>query len=114
MQNEDKKVFTWVPLIEPSTQRKPKTRRVSFGDGYEQRKKDGLNSDLRTHSLRFRERDHYIDEIDRFLADHAGFKSFYYIHKDGKKRLYVCEDWTRTELDYQSSEISATFREVIQ
>lgn len=110
---KDKLTFKWKPLREPSTTRKPRTRVMQFGDGYSQRSKDGLNNDLRTLSLKFRKRDSEIDCIDRFLGERGGVESFFYIHKDGVPRLYICEEWTRVDLDFQTSEISATFKEVV-
>lgn len=110
---KDKLIFKWAPLIEPSTPRKPRVRVAQFGDGYEQRQKDGINNDLRTHSLKWAGRDSLINEIESFLEDRAGVESFYYIHKKGEKRLYKCSEWTRVDIDYQSAEISATFKEVV-
>lgn len=115
MNSEDKRVFKWSTLTESSTQRKPRSRKVSFGDGYEQRAVDGLNSNLSSFSVRFRERANVIDEIEQFLIDHAGVKSFYYAQKKSQNPvLCVCEEWSRLDIDFQSSEISATFREVVQ
>ncbi len=109
------KTFKWHTLNESSIQRKPRVRRVSFGDGYEQRAVDGLNSNLSSYSVRFRERSAVIDEIERFLVEHAGVKSFYYRQRSSDDfKLCVCEDWSRVDIDFQSSELSATFREVVQ
>lgn len=109
----DKHIFKWVPLAETSTSRKPRIRRVSFGDGYEQRSKDGLNSNLAPISLKFDGMDREMDLLEQFLKDRAGVESFYYAHKFGENKLYVCEEWNRMDIDGLSSEISATFREVV-
>lgn len=108
-----KLIFKWEELIESSTSRKPRTRVVQFGDGYAQRSKDGINNDLRSHTLKFKDADSVINDIDQFLEDRAGVESFYYSYKGQPLRLYVCEEWSRVDLDFQSSEISATFREVV-
>lgn len=110
---DGKLIFEWVPLVEPSTSRKPKIIKAQFGDGYEQRSKDGINNNLRTHSLKFDGEDLEMDALEKFLEDRGGVESFYYIHKNGIKRLYVCEEWSRVDIDGLSGEISATFREVV-
>lgn len=109
----DKQIFKWEPLIESSTARKPRTRVVQFGDGYMQRSKDGINHDLRSHTLKFKDTDSVINDIDQFLEDRAGIESFYYSYKGQPLRLYVCEEWSRVDLDFNSSEISAIFKEVV-
>lgn len=110
---DDKLVFDWVPLIEPTTSRKPKVRVAKFGDSYEQRSKDGINNDLRSHSLKFRNYDSVINEIEQFLEDAGGVSSFYFSLKKGPIKLYKCEEWSRTDLTFNQSEISATFIEVV-
>lgn len=100
-------------MVEATAQRKPKVKRVQFGDGYEQRSKDGINADLKTYSLKFVKRDIEINDIERFLEEKGGVESFLYSHKRGALRLCICEEWSRVDIDFQTSEISATFREVV-
>ena len=109
----DKLLFIWAPLRDASTSAKPRVRKAQFGDGYEQRSKDGINNDLRPHSLKFRYRDSIINQIEKFLEDRGGVESFLYSHKKAPVKLYVCEEWNRTDIDFNTSEISATFREVV-
>lgn len=110
---KDKLTFTWIPLAEVNTPRKPRVREVQFGDGYAQRSKDGLNNNPRSHSLKFDGEDDEMDALEQFLEDRAGVESFYYAHKYGPKRLYVCQEWNRDDIDGWSSQISATFKEVV-
>lgn len=110
---DDKLIFRWRPLREVATTRKPRVRRAQFGDGYAQRSKDGINNDLISHTLKFRGRDSIIDEIDLFLKDRGAVESFLFSLKGGHLRLYTCEEWNRSEIDFNSSEISATFQEVV-
>lgn len=108
-----KLIFKWEGLIESSTARKPRTRVAQFGDGYAQRSKDGINHDLRSHTIKFKNSDSVINDIEQFLEDRAGVESFYYSYKEQPLRLYVCEEWSRVDIDFQTSEVSATFREVV-
>ena len=110
---KDKLVFNWIPLAETITSHKPKVRTARFGDGYEQRSQDGINSDLISIALKFDGKDDEMEALLRFLKERRGVESFYYTHKFGVRKLFVCQDWSRVDLDGLSSEVSATFREVV-
>lgn len=108
-----KLIFKWIPLAETITSHKPKVKTVRFGDGYEQRSQDGINSALKSISLKFDGDDVEMEALLQFLEDRRGVESFYYTHKFGTSKLYVCQEWSRVDIDGLSSEISATFREVV-
>lgn len=56
---------------------KPKLLRAKFGDGYEQRIADGINTQQETYTLSFKRRPKdFIDDVGDYLASTNGVTSF--------------------------------------
>ncbi len=92
---------------------KPNIKKVEFGDGYEQRSAGGLNSILKTYALSFAGSREDCDDIERFLSDKGGYKSFYWHSPiDYKDILVICESWTKQGSGNTGS-LSFSFREVV-
>lgn len=95
----------------------PKTRKVQFGDGYEQRLTFGLNQNPKEWSVTWKyltETD--ADTIETFLNARAvDGASFDWTPPDEVTSYkWVCESWNK-QLDYPTlSTISATFRQVFE
>ena len=83
----------------------PATRRVQFGDGYEQRLSLGINQNPKMYDLTFEVSETDADTIETFLdaraADSASFD-------------FVCEAWSKTVIYLNRASITATFREVFE
>ena len=100
---------------------KPRTIKISFGDGYEQRLVDGINNITQTFSLQFKNRtDDDIDDIVAFFDDKKGVSSFNYTYPDtnesgGEKTVkVVCEDYNVTFVNDEYSSLDAKFRRVYE
>ncbi|HAD5969831.1 TPA: phage tail protein [Salmonella enterica] len=91
----------------------PRVRVVKFGDGYEQRAPDGLNTDLRTYTVKFSAESADINLIDQFLTEHAGYRAFIWLPPDryitGK---FKCEEWSK-EVSGLWDILTATFEQVV-
>jgi phage-related protein len=86
---------------------------VGFGDGYEQRAPDGLNSDMRLRGLAFSGRSAAeMAAIKSFIEAQGGTLSFDYAHPGDISRKYVCKKWTITDVDYNIASITAEFQQV--
>lgn len=107
--------FTWTPSYPASKAVKPKVLKAQFGDGYEQRVGDGINTMPRTWSLAFNNRlAAEITAIDGFLAARKATEAFSWTPPSGAAGRWVCESWD-VQLDqpvYQS--LKAVFREVFE
>jgi phage-related protein len=90
----------------------PRVRRVAFGDGYEQRVADGINTMPAKWSLRFVRYNADLAAIAAFLSARAGVEAFDWTAPDGTSGKYVCRQWTRSYTGPQIGEISATFEQV--
>lgn len=104
------------PRYSATKRSEPKTRRVKFGDGYEQRVTFGLNQNPKEWSLTFDVTDDDADIIEAFLdARAADSTSFDWTPPDGTTSYkWICMSWTRELYEFQRSQISATFMQVFE
>jgi phage-related protein len=106
--------FNYQPIRNPSATTTPKVLASSFGDGYEQRVADGINTMPETYALTFRNTKDVIITIKTFFKSKAGAESFTWT-PDGESEIKVkCPTWTDIRLDKNSAEISATFVQVFE
>lgn len=109
--------FTYIPEYPPTEVSKPRVRQVQFGDGYEQRVRFGLNTDLKTWQLTFKARDNTeTTGIRDFLQARAGVESFTWTPPlwSAVAGQYVCDEWQITADAYNLNTITATFRQVAE
>lgn len=106
--------FTWVPDFGAQQTSRPKVRSIAFGDGYEQRLTFGLNTDLKTWSLRFEYRSTAEkQQIVGFLESRQGSQNFNWLTPDDTVGSFVCQEW-EAEIAYANLwTINAVFREVV-
>jgi phage-related protein len=106
--------FKWLPDQDNFTgTAAPLVRVVNYGDGYEQRQKNGIHHDLRSYSLTFTGEREYVDEIERFLTDRGAVEAFTWKAQDQWiNRTFKCATWTRT-INGLWETITATFQEVV-
>jgi phage-related protein len=106
--------FTWIASY-PATQiSQPRVRRVQFGDGYEQRLRYGLNTDLKQWDLVFENRtDSERTEITSFLSARGAVEPFNWTTPFGATNAYVCDEWQAEHAGYNRNTITARFRRVI-
>jgi len=107
--------FWWKPSYNFTVENKPRVIRYSYGDGYEQRVIDGIESILLRATISFETRDAAeAKAITHFFHSRKAQESFlcmlpapYNIDK-----LYVARDWGVTFNFYENYTIRATFEEV--
>ena len=109
-------IFTFTPEFGATRESQPAVRQVKFGDGYEQRLAYGLNYNLKTWSLEFKNRtDSEANAIEAFLDTAAGVSSFDWTTPDGVAGLkWVCRSWSR-RLDLNNlNTVTAKFEQVAE
>lgn len=105
--------FTFTPDFGAAGTTKPRVRTAQFGDGYQQRVQDGINSQPRSWSLSFVNRDDTeTDAIEAFFLAAAGVSSFGWTPPRGAAGRWVCPEWEVTVVRHGLNSISATFHEV--
>lgn len=108
--------FTYKPDYSASRTIKPRVRSVRFGDGYEQRQADGINTQAQVWSLTFANRtDSEASAIDTFLANQGGVYAFTWTPPDAVSSVKVlCREWQKTMNRYNLNTITATFEQVFE
>ena len=107
--------FAWSPSFEATEASKPRVRKFSAGDGYEQRIRFGLNTDPKEWELQFNERsDIERDQITAFLDARGGVESFDWTTPRGIAGKFVCDEWQVTLRACNFNNIRARFRQVFE
>ena len=112
--------FFWKPSYDASIKNTPKVIINQFGNGYEQRVKDGINNNLINFTLRFDNRNELeTTSILHFLAQRNATESFVYnlptIYAKNVLNLntrFTCMNWESIYVSYNNYQISCEFREV--
>jgi len=103
-----------------SRQSTPKVLKVQFGDGYEQRIAEGLNSSNENYQISYSNRPKAeIDDIAAFIDGKKGVTSFDYVIPDtnnsGETTIkVVCDQYNLVYVSDSSYTFTATFRRVYE
>lgn len=108
--------FTYTPDFGAQVQIKPRVRTIAFGDGYEQRQGDGINTQPQVWSLQWQNRDNTeTSGIKSFLAARAGVEAFDWTPPNEVTAIkVVCRDWTVTSVRFNLNNVNATFTQVFE
>lgn len=106
--------FTWVPTYDATKTITPTVKVIKLGDGYEQRQGAGINRQPRKYSLMFKRPKAEIDAIDAFLGARGAVEAFNYTHPGQTIGVFVCREWTRTNIARGVDGLSVTFEEVYE
>jgi phage-related protein len=104
--------FTWSPAPNATQQKQTRVKTAVFGDGYQQRVADGINTTPRSWSLTFTRKTADVDAIEAFLDARNGTESFDWLPPSGVTGKWICKSWPRTVIHNSVQAISATFEEV--
>lgn len=105
--------FTHIPSLNARVDYKPSTRKVSFGDGYEQRLSYGLNTTPEVWSLEFKGKTTVqATSIDAFLKSRNGVESFDWTSPTGTTGKFVCREWGRSIEEPNIESVFARFEQV--
>lgn len=109
-------VFSFVPDFGAAAAYKPRVRVAQFGDGYQQRVGDGINTMQTTWPLTFAMRDDAErDLILAFLDARGGIEAFDWTPPFGGSAIRaVCREWNWTPEKYNLNTITATFERVYE
>ena|SRR5690242_20031765 len=88
--------FTSEPSYGARRTNQPRILAAQFGDGYEQRAADGINTNPQVWDLTFAERStSEADTITDFLEARGGTEAFDWTNPEGDAGKYVCKTWGR-------------------
>lgn len=103
--------FNYQPAIGPVRRKRPRVTPIKFGDGYEQRVADGINTLLPVWDLLFRDTKARIAAIDAFLESKNAVTAFTWTPTGLPEILVVCREWSRT-FDGPTGTLTAAFEVV--
>lgn len=106
--------FTWYPDAGSSHECKPRVSVTKFGDGYEQRTPEGINTLPMQWSLTFSREKTEALEILAFLRERGGSKSFNWTNPLEEAGIYVCREWNPTQLRGGAIQIVCSFEQVFE
>lgn len=108
--------FTYTPDFGAQSAYKPRVRVTRFGDGYEQRVADGINTTPATWPLKFAMRDDTErNGILAFLEARNGVEAFDWTPPFGGSAIRaVCRTWEWTPEKANLNTITATFEQVFE
>ena len=104
--------FTYSHTYGVNETKNPRVLKAQFGDGYQQRTADGINTIVRQWNLTFINTTANIADIDSFLTTAGGVDSFDWTPPHGSAGKFICEAWTRGKDSYGLDSLTATFIEV--
>lgn len=89
------KTFHWKVDPDMGVDSEPQVTVVKFGDGYEQRRVTGLNSNLKKYSVTIRTTRQDAGYLEDFLSEHNGVKAFLWTPPYGYRQIkVVCRKWS--------------------
>ncbi len=106
--------FNYQPVYGAQVNNAPRVKTVKFGDGYEQRVADGINTQPKMWNLTFTYDTSTIATIDSFLSGKAGVASFTWTPTGFSEIKVVCREWSRSVDTPTTASIQATFEQVFE
>ena len=107
--------FTYAPDYTAAYDMQPNVRVSNFGDGYEQRQANGINTQRKKWQLRFSLRsDTDADAITSFFETQGAVTSFDWADINGVTSRYVCREWNRSKDRYNLNTVTAVFEQVFE
>lgn len=107
--------FTTLPDNGCTYEVKPNVRVVKYGDGYEQRQANGINTQPKTWNLKFSVRtDAEAYTIVSFLEARNATEAFDWTDPNGTAGKYVCRQWSRGKDRFNLNTVTAVFEQVFE
>jgi phage-related protein len=107
--------FIWSPSYNFSVDTEPLVRSIRFGEGYEQRLKEGINNSLIKIDFSFEKRSlKESTAIIHFFSERDGAESFIFSVPEpyNVRKLFVVRSWNLTQTFVNNYSIKANFEEV--
>ncbi len=105
--------FKWKVKPDMKKEFEPRVKSVKFSDGYEQRRPDGINSNLKKYNVTLIYINSESLQIESFLEKHAGVTVFLWKPPHQSELIKVlCRKWS-SSAGMIRTEITAEFEQVV-
>ena len=92
----------------------PRVLTAAYGDGYQQRAGDGINTNPKQIPFTFTRDTETVNEVEAQLDVWGGVQAFFYINPTGTVARYVCQQYDVQYVDFNESTLTGTFLEVFE
>lgn len=106
--------FTWNINADWRGEEAPKVLSIKFGDTYEQRIGNGINTQPNKFAVTLTYDFTTAKAIRTFLRTHAGVVSFYWTNPYQEQGLYIARDWTFNREETGLYRIETTLEQVFE
>lgn len=106
--------FSYQPVFGAQRNKTPRVLSARFGDGYEQRLADGINTKPAIWNLTFTYDNSTIASIESFLETKGGITSFTWTPHGGSEIKVICREWSKSIDSPTTSSIQTTFEQVFE
>lgn len=106
--------FNYDPLYGATITHAPRVRLAQFGDGYEQRVADGINTDPEIWDVEFTKSKADIDTFENQLKGYNGVTAFTWTPHGHSEIKVVCRGWTRIKRTSGVDTLTARFEQVFE
>ncbi|EKB01418.1 phage tail protein [Proteus mirabilis] len=105
--------FKWKVKPDMKKEFEPRVKSVKFSDGYEQRRPDGINNNLKKYNVTLIYINSESLQIESFLEKHAGVTAFLWKppHQSGLIKV-ICRKWS-SSVGMIRTEITAEFEQIV-
>lgn len=105
--------FKWKVKPDMKKEFEPRVKSVKFGDGYEQRRPDGINNNLKKYNVTLIYINSESLQIESFLEKHAGVTAFFWKppHQTALVKI-LCRKWS-SSVGMIRTEITAEFEQIV-
>ncbi len=107
--------FFWTPSYNLTVSHEPKINSIQFGEGYEQRLKDGISNNKLNLSLSFENRNEQeAGAILHFLHNREGYSTFYFKTPAPYSiiKKFICKSYSSNFVFADNYTIQCSFQEV--
>lgn len=105
--------FKWKVKPDMKKEFEPRVKSVKFGDGYEQRRPDGINNNLKKYNVTLIYINSESLQIESFLEKHAGVTVFLWKPPHQTDLIKVlCRKWS-SSVGMIRTEITAEFEQIV-
>ena len=91
------KTLSWCPQPGYSVEEEPRRKVLNYGNGYQQRMEDGINTLLRKYSVTYKIKNDESAQFRNFMKEHGGVRAFYFkdVALGGELVKVVCSKFPR-------------------
>lgn len=109
-----RQTFTWYPDLASQRTMKPAVTQIKFGDGYEARVPNGINTMPAKWDVTFTRGQSEALAIDAFLTARGSSESFTWTDPKNVTAVFVCRAWTFSQREFGVYTITGTFEQVFE